>query len=102
MRRRRKILSAISGNISLTAFEKAVYRAILDIPPGEVCTYKAVAEAIGAPKAYRAVGNALHRNPYAVIVPCHRVIRSDGSPGGYAKGREAKKRLLRKEGVDCR
>lgn len=102
MKRRRKILSTISKNSDLSDFERAVYRALLDIPPGKVRTYKWVAQTIGRPGACRAVGNALNRNPYAPEVPCHRVIRSDGSIGGFAKGTAAKRRLLAKEGIDLR
>ncbi len=102
MKTRSGILSAISKDSRLSDFEKAVYRATLSIPSGEVRAYKWVAEAIGAPGAYRAVGNALNKNSYVVIVPCHRVIKSDGSIGGYAGGISAKLRLLKKEGIDCR
>lgn len=60
-------------------------------------TYKEVAHAIGKPKAYRAVGNALNRNPFAPEVPCHRVIKSDGSIGGFASGSNKKLKLLKSE-----
>lgn len=83
---------------NLTAFQKKVYKAILDIPRGETRTYKWVAAKIGNPKAVRAVGTALKKNPYIIIVPCHRVIRSDGRLGGYAKGIQKKVELLKKEG----
>ena len=83
----------------MTTFEKKVYDAVKTIPRGETRTYAWVAAAIGSPKAVRAVGNALHKNPYAPHVPCHRVIRSDGTLGGYVHGEEAKKRLLREEGI---
>ena len=99
MKKRREILSAISKNNDLSDFERAVYKAILKIPAGEVRTYKWVAEFLGKPRAYRAVGNALNKNPYAPVVPCHRIIRSDGSIGGFALGLSRKKRLLAKEGV---
>ena len=62
-------------------------------------TYAQVAVAIGKPKAVRAVGNALNRNPFAPAVPCHRVVRSDGTIGGFASGAAMKRRLLRKEGA---
>lgn len=81
----------------MTEFERKVYRAILDIPVGETRSYKWVARKIGKPNASRAVGNALNRNPFAPLVPCHRVIKNDGSPGGFEGGVEKKKRLLERE-----
>lgn len=86
----------------VTAFEKKVYRAVSKIPKGEVRSYKWVARQIGKPRACRAVGNALNKNPYAPTVPCHRVVKSDGSLGGFAKGVKAKARLLASEGVDLK
>lgn len=83
--------------VKITEFEKEVYRAILDIPLGETRSYRWVAEKIGRPKAFRAVGNALNRNPFAPAVPCHRVIRSDGATGGFAGGSGKKRRLLARE-----
>ena len=70
------------------------------IPKGSVKTYKEVAIAVNRPKSYRAVANACGKNPYAPKVPCHRVIRSDGTLGGFsaAGGTNAKKKLLQKEG----
>jgi AraC family transcriptional regulator of adaptative response/methylated-DNA-[protein]-cysteine methyltransferase len=82
-----------------TNFQEAVYLVVKRIPRGKTMTYAQVAAAIGNPKAVRAVGNALNRNPYAPVVPCHRVIRSDGSIGGFATGTEKKKALLRREGA---
>jgi len=84
---------------SLTAFQRAVYGQAQKIPKGQVRSYKWVAVAIGRPKAYRAVGNALNKNPYSGVVPCHRVVKSDGAIGGFARGTRTKMRLLRKEGV---
>ncbi|MDD2654977.1 MAG: MGMT family protein [Candidatus Omnitrophica bacterium] len=78
----------------LTDFEKKVLKITSLIPLGEVRSYQWVAKKIGRPKAVRAVGAALKKNPYPIIIPCHRVIKSDGSPGGYAKGKELKKKLL--------
>ena len=101
MKNRLRILSNILKNRNLSKFEKKVYRSVLDIPRGKVRSYKWIAKRIGAPKACRAVGNALNKNPYTKIVPCHRVIKSDGSIGGYAKGVALKSKLLRLEGVDC-
>ncbi|NQT22454.1 MAG: MGMT family protein [Candidatus Omnitrophica bacterium] len=83
-----------------TPFQRKVYRAVLTIPKGHVRTYKWIAEHIGKPNASRAVGGALNRNPHTVIIPCHRVIGSNGSLGGYSKGIQMKKRLLNKEGLD--
>lgn len=96
---RQNVLSRISRNPDLTEFQKKVLKATLDIPKGEVRSYKWIAKKIHRPKACRAVGNALNANPYAPIVPCHRVIKSDGSVGGFASGTEKKRRLLRKEKV---
>ena len=86
----------------ITEFERKVYLVVSKIPKGEVRSYKWVAKAVGRPKAARAVGNALNKNPYAPVVPCHRVVKSDGSIGGFSKGIKAKKRLLRREGIDYR
>jgi len=80
-------------------FEEAVYAKVREIPRGRVATYKEVAIAIGKDKAYRAVGNALNRNPHPKTVPCHRVVRSDLKIGGFSKGIRAKKKLLTEEGV---
>ena len=87
------------GKIMVTEFEKKVYLAVSKIPKGEVRSYKWVAKQTGNPKAYRAVGSTLNKNPYAPAVPCHRIIKSDGSIGGFAKGITLKKRLLKKEGA---
>lgn len=76
-----------------------MYEEVRKIPRGETRTYKQIAEAIGRPKAFRAVGNALHKNPDLKTIPCHRVVRSDGKMGGYLFGSEKKKALLAKEGA---
>jgi len=81
-----------------TPFEKRVWRALLSIPAGTVRTYGWVAKKAGRPLAYRAVGNALRKNRLAPIVPCHRVVSSQGI-GGFSGGIEKKRRLLEKEGV---
>lgn len=80
-------------------FKERVFRVTRKIPSGKVAIYQAIARAINKPHAARAVGNALNRSPGTPSVPCHRVIRSDGSVGGYASGPKKKIRLLRKEGV---
>lgn len=85
-----------------TAFEKKVWQELKKIKKGEVATYKELAHRIGKPKAIRAVANAVGKNPNAPIVPCHRVIRSDGQLGGYSGkgGIKTKLKLLKSEGVD--
>jgi len=83
-----------------TTFQIKVWNAIAKIPKGKVRTYKQLAKLIGKPKAARAVANACGKNPYVPIVPCHRVIRSDGKLGGYSGegGINTKKKLLKNEG----
>src|SRR3989338_481349 len=86
-----------------TKFERKVFSLCQQIPPGKVTTYQAIAEALGT-KAYRAVGQALRKNPYAPQVPCHRVVAADVSLGGYMGKRsgaalEKKIRFLRKESI---
>jgi methylated-DNA-[protein]-cysteine S-methyltransferase len=76
-----------------------VYTACRKIPRGKVSTYREIARAIGRPKSWRAVGNALSKNPHFPKVPCHRVVRSDGRVGGFAFGRAKKVRLLKDEGI---
>ena len=78
----------------LTRFQRQVYRVVCRIPKGQTRSYRWVAQQIGSPAAARAVGNALNRNPFAPRVPCHRVVRSDGSLGGFAGGPHKKRRLL--------
>ena len=80
------------------SFNEKVWAMTARIPRGKVCTYGDIAKALGT-RAYRAVGNALNRNPYAPTVPCHRVVGSDGSLTGFAGGLTKKQRLLREEGV---
>jgi methylated-DNA-[protein]-cysteine S-methyltransferase len=79
-------------------FEQAVYRALMSIPPGETVSYGELAEMAGYPRAARAVGNAMACNPIPVVVPCHRVIRSDGTVGRYGNDPTWKERLLVHEG----
>ncbi len=80
-------------------FEEAVYEKLKEVPKGSVTTYKEIAIAVGKPGASRAVGNALNGNPNPIKTPCHRVVKSDLSIGGFAGGTKEKKRLLIKEGV---
>jgi len=85
---------------SVSEFESAVLRKALEIPRGEVRPYAWIAREIGRPKAVRAVGTALGKNPIPLLIPCHRVVRSDGRIGDYALGREAKRAMLEAEGVE--
>ena len=84
-----------------TKFQVKIWVFLKKIPKGSVKTYTEVAKAIGKPLAIRAVANAIAKNPYPIQIPCHRVIRSDGSLGGYSGkgGVKKKKNLLKKEGV---
>ena len=86
--------------INGTKFQLKVWAYLRKIPRGSLKTYSQVAKAIGKPNAVRAVANAIAKNPYAPKIPCHRVIRSDGTLGGFsaAGGIKAKKNLLKKEG----
>ncbi|KAA1188821.1 methylated-DNA--[protein]-cysteine S-methyltransferase [Pseudohalioglobus sediminis] len=83
-----------------TAFQQQVWRALADIPYGELRSYRDIARVIGRPKAMRAVGAANGRNPIPIVVPCHRVIGSNGSLTGFAGGLEAKRVLLALEGIE--
>jgi len=83
-----------------TAFQKQIWAKLLQVKFGRTTTYKALAEAIGRPAATRAVGGANHRNPVSIVVPCHRVVGSDGSLTGYGGGLWRKEWLLRHEGRD--
>lgn len=83
-----------------TAFQQRVWQALLQIPKGEVWSYGELAEFIGAPKgAARAVGSACGRNPIALFIPCHRVVRQNGGLGGFGWGLPVKRHLLKHEGV---
>jgi len=81
----------------LTRFQTKVYKALLKIPAGQTRTYKQIAKAVGSPNSARAVGNACNRNPYPFIVPCHRVVGSNGKLTGYAFGLNVKEKLLAAE-----
>lgn len=82
-----------------TEFERKVLVATFKIPKGKISTYKRIAEKVGRPRAYRAVATALKKNPLHPIVPCHRVVRSDGRFGGEEKRAEARGKLVEKEGI---
>lgn len=79
-------------------FNERVWEIVKKVPKGKVTTYKEIAKAMGT-KAYQAIGNAMNKNPYWPEVPCHRVVKSNGEVGGFAKGTKEKIKLLEKEGV---
>ncbi len=81
------------------SFSESVWVATKKIPRGHLATYQQIARMIHRPRAARAVGNALNKNPYAPLVPCHRVVRSNGTVGGFASGTKNKVALLKKEGI---
>jgi O-6-methylguanine DNA methyltransferase len=86
----------------MKSFSEKVLELTKKIPKGKVTTYSEMARAIGNPESSRAVGNALNRNTKPDIIPCYRVIHSDGSVGGYASGTEEKIRRLEKDGIEVR
>ena len=86
----------------MKSFSERVLEATRKIPEGKVTTYSEIARVLGKPGAARAVGNALNKNRCPGIIPCYRVVRSDGSVGGYAKGASEKIRLLRKDGIEMK
>ena len=96
-----KLNQALNMDFRGTKFEKKVWNYLITIKKGSIKTYKEVAIAINRPKSARAVANAVGKNPLAPKIPCHRVIRSDGSIGGYSGkgGVKTKKKLLKKEGI---
>ncbi|MEM0364471.1 MAG: MGMT family protein [Candidatus Nitrosocaldus sp.] len=86
-------------SVSMDEMSTTVYRLVSMIPKGRICTYSDLARALGKPRAYRLIGKILNKNPNPVVVPCHRVVRSDGRVGWYMHGYEAKKKLLEGEGI---
>ena len=83
------------------SFNEKCYSVILKVPKGKVTTYKEIARKLNS-KAYRAVGNAMNKNPYAPRVPCHRVVKSNGEIGGFASGVKKKIEILKKEGIEIK
>jgi O-6-methylguanine DNA methyltransferase len=81
----------------MTEFEKRVLREVLRIPLGEVRTYKWIAKKAGRPRAWRAVANALRKNPFPLFIPCHRVVKSSQKTGGYSLGEDLKRNLINLE-----
>lgn len=82
-----------------TAFQKRCWEALRRIPYGQTCSYADIAKEVGSPRAFRAVGQANHQNPVAIIVPCHRVIGANGTLTGYGGGLGVKEKLLALEGA---
>jgi methylated-DNA-[protein]-cysteine S-methyltransferase len=85
----------------MKSFYDSCYKVLKKVPKGKVTTYKEIARALNS-KAYRAVGTAMNKNPYAPIVPCHRVINADGNLGGFASGLKNKIKILKSEGIEIR
>lgn len=83
----------------MTKFQSECYEALKKVPKGKVITYAGLARMVGRPKAHRAVGSAMNKNPYAPQVPCHRVVKSNGDLGGFATDIKVKIKRLQKEGV---
>ena len=79
--------------------EEKIYRKLLEVPSGYVTTYGELAKAINLKNGQRAIGQIMKKNPFPVIIPCHRVVKSDGTVGGYAYGTEIKKNMLSNEGL---
>lgn len=79
--------------------EKIVYKKLFEVPKGKVTTYKELAKAVGIKNGQRAIGKIMNKNPFPVIVPCHRVVNSNGTIGGYAYGQKVKNNMLSKEGI---
>lgn len=97
--------AGVPGDVKLllrgTNFQLKVWEALLRIPEGAVVTYGDLADTIGSPGSHRAIGNAVSHNPIACLIPCHRVIRSTGDPGGYKWGVPRKKAILAREASHC-
>lgn len=79
--------------------DQKIYKKLLEVPKGKITTYGELAKAVGLKNGQRAVGKIMNKNPYPVIIPCHRVVKSDGKIGGYAYGQEIKSDMLTKEGI---
>ena len=82
--------------------EQKIYKKLLEVPKGKITTYGDLAKAVGLKNGQRAVGKIMNKNPYPVIIPCHRVVMSTGKIGGYAYGEHVKIKMLSKEGVEIK
>ena len=79
--------------------DKKIYKKLLEVPEGKITTYGELAKAVGFKNGQRAVGKIMNKNPYPVLIPCHRVVRSDGKVGGYGYGEDIKINMLKLEGI---
>lgn len=79
--------------------DKRIYKKLLEVPKGKVTTYGELAKSVGLKNGQRVVGKIMNRNPYPVIIPCHRVVKADGHVGGYAYGDSIKSNMLIREGI---
>jgi len=79
--------------------EQKIYKKLLEVPKGQITTYGELSKAVGLKNGQRAVGKIMNKNPYPVIIPCHRVVMSNGNIGGYAYGKHIKTKLLNDEGI---
>ena len=79
--------------------DEKIYKKLLEVPKGKITTYGELAKAVGLKNGQRAIGKIMNQNPYPVIIPCHRVVKSDGKVGGYAYGQNIKIKMLTKEGI---
>jgi methylated-DNA-[protein]-cysteine S-methyltransferase len=86
----------------LNKLEHQVYKTLLKVPKGKVTTYGELAKAVGLKNGQRAIGRMMNKNPFPVIIPCHRVVKSDGKIGGYLYGQDVKTKMLSDEGVVVR
>lgn len=84
------------------SIDKKIYKKLLEVPEGKITTYGALAKAVGLHNGQRVIGNIMNNNPYPVIIPCHRVVKSDGKVGGYAYGEKVKVNMLTKEGLEIK
>ena len=82
--------------------EKKIYRKLLQVPSGKITTYKELARSVGLENGQRVIGQIMKKNPFPVIIPCHRVVKSNGEIGGYGYGISIKKSMLVKEGISIK
>jgi methylated-DNA-[protein]-cysteine S-methyltransferase len=83
----------------LNDLDRRVYKKLLNVPKGKVTTYGELAKAVGLKNGQRAIGKIMNKNPFPVIIPCHRVVKSDGKVGGYFYGQNVKTKMLSEEGI---